>query len=99
GIAFGGIGLGGIALALPSVLATTTGGATTIWAGFSTGAGFCTATGGAGSGAGASASTTAGSAGFAGRRAASTAPAPIVTLPLKSEERRVGKECRCRWSP
>src|SRR5207248_8992861 len=23
----------------------------------------------------------------------------VASLPLRSEERRVGKECRCRWSP
>src|SRR5205085_3502357 len=24
---------------------------------------------------------------------------PILAVPARSEERRVGKECRCRWSP
>ena len=26
-------------------------------------------------------------------------PAPVSTSPVRSEERRVGKECRSRWSP
>src|SRR5437016_12713057 len=25
--------------------------------------------------------------------------APVSGYPIRSEERRVGKECRCRWSP
>ena len=32
-------------------------------------------------------------------RNASTAKHPSVEIPARSEERRVGKECRSRWSP
>src|SRR5207237_6398866 len=32
-------------------------------------------------------------------RAAGTAPSPCRATPGRSEERRVGKECRSRWSP
>src|SRR3712207_7861031 len=30
---------------------------------------------------------------------AATAAAPVAAAPVRSEERRVGKECRSRWSP